>query len=150
MWVLPSSCSSIFCFYAFTPPVDTNVSHYKLLPFLILTPFSHISPQETLIDFAITSTDIWAMWHDAENQTVVKYINYEQYGSLTSVILPHPKEFHTQKTAFYVEPKSHVCMERIQPWVCLLSTVFRNSSFCTLCFSYLLVLEQNEGFLGLE
>uniref|UniRef100_A0A8C4PML3 Nucleoporin 160 n=1 Tax=Equus asinus asinus TaxID=83772 RepID=A0A8C4PML3_EQUAS len=33
--------------------------------------------QETLIDFALTSTDIWALWHDAEDQTVVKYINFE-------------------------------------------------------------------------
>uniref|UniRef100_A0A8C5ZNV9 Nucleoporin 160 n=1 Tax=Marmota marmota marmota TaxID=9994 RepID=A0A8C5ZNV9_MARMA len=33
--------------------------------------------QETLIDFALTSTDIWALWHDVENQTIVKYINFE-------------------------------------------------------------------------
>ncbi|XP_048644174.1 nuclear pore complex protein Nup160 [Marmota marmota marmota] len=33
--------------------------------------------KETLIDFALTSTDIWALWHDVENQTIVKYINFE-------------------------------------------------------------------------
>ncbi|KAF6333768.1 nucleoporin 160 [Rhinolophus ferrumequinum] len=38
---------------------------------------SLFTSQETLIDFALTPTDIWALWHDAENQTVVKYINFE-------------------------------------------------------------------------
>ncbi|TKC46099.1 hypothetical protein EI555_005422, partial [Monodon monoceros] len=38
---------------------------------------SLFTSQETLIDFALTSTDIWVLWHDAENQTVVKYINFE-------------------------------------------------------------------------
>ncbi|XP_037694406.1 nuclear pore complex protein Nup160 [Choloepus didactylus] len=38
---------------------------------------SLFTSQETLIDFALTSTDIWALWHDAENQTVLKYINFE-------------------------------------------------------------------------
>ncbi|KAM4874044.1 LOW QUALITY PROTEIN: nuclear pore complex protein Nup160-like [Thomomys bottae] len=37
----------------------------------------HHQKQETLVDFALPSTDIWALWHDAENQTVVKYINFE-------------------------------------------------------------------------
>lgn len=59
---------------------------------------SLFTSQETLIDFALTPTDIWALWHDAENQTVVKYINFEQYGSCISVILPYPKQFHTKKT----------------------------------------------------
>uniref|UniRef100_A0A8C7ENT4 Nucleoporin 160 n=1 Tax=Neovison vison TaxID=452646 RepID=A0A8C7ENT4_NEOVI len=58
-----------FCIFQL---VSTENNRYSL---------DHISSlftsQETLIDFAITSTDIWAMWHDAENQTVVKYINYE-------------------------------------------------------------------------
>ncbi|EPY76997.1 nuclear pore complex protein Nup160 [Camelus ferus] len=52
--------------------VSTENNRYSL---------DHISSlfisQETLIDFALTSTDIWALWHDAENQTVVKYINFE-------------------------------------------------------------------------
>uniref|UniRef100_A0A2K5ZAL1 Nucleoporin 160 n=1 Tax=Mandrillus leucophaeus TaxID=9568 RepID=A0A2K5ZAL1_MANLE len=52
--------------------VSTESNRYSL---------DHISSlftsQETLIDFALTSTDIWALWHDAENQTVVKYINFE-------------------------------------------------------------------------
>ncbi|KAM5246977.1 nuclear pore complex protein Nup160 isoform 1-T1 [Ctenodactylus gundi] len=63
--------------------VSTENSRYSL---------DHISSlftsQETLVDFALTSTDIWALWHDAENQTTVKYINFEQYGCLT-VLLAH-------------------------------------------------------------
>ncbi|XP_028842114.1 nuclear pore complex protein Nup160 [Denticeps clupeoides] len=35
------------------------------------------STQETLVDFSLTSTDIWALWMDDDNQTVVKYINFE-------------------------------------------------------------------------
>ncbi|XP_054999227.1 nuclear pore complex protein Nup160 [Sorex araneus] len=38
---------------------------------------SLFTSQETLIDFALNTTDIWALWHDAENHTVVKYINFE-------------------------------------------------------------------------
>ncbi|KAJ6665587.1 hypothetical protein lerEdw1_003430 [Lerista edwardsae] len=33
--------------------------------------------QETLIDFALTTAEIWALWYDDENQTIVKYINFE-------------------------------------------------------------------------
>ncbi|KAM8818629.1 nuclear pore complex protein Nup160 isoform 3-T3 [Rhynchonycteris naso] len=58
-----------FCIFQL---VSTENSHYSL---------DHISSlftsQETLIDFALTSTDVWALWHDAENHTVVKYINFE-------------------------------------------------------------------------
>ncbi|XP_036283000.1 nuclear pore complex protein Nup160 isoform X1 [Pipistrellus kuhlii] len=58
-----------FCIFQLT---SAENNHYNL---------DHISSlftsQETLIDFALTSTDIWALWHDAENQTVVKYINFE-------------------------------------------------------------------------
>ncbi|XP_065611600.1 nuclear pore complex protein Nup160 [Cyrtonyx montezumae] len=39
---------------------------------------SLFSSQETLIDFALTSAEIWALWHNEENQTIVKYINFEQ------------------------------------------------------------------------
>lgn len=34
--------------------------------------------QETLVDFALTSTEIWGLWLDDENQTVVKCINFER------------------------------------------------------------------------
>ncbi|KAM9081271.1 nuclear pore complex protein Nup160 isoform 4-T4 [Megaptera novaeangliae] len=58
-----------FCIFQL---VSTENNRYSL---------DHISSlftsQETLIDFALTSTDIWALWHGAENQTVVKYINFE-------------------------------------------------------------------------
>ncbi|XP_067406756.1 nuclear pore complex protein Nup160 isoform X2 [Emydura macquarii macquarii] len=53
--------------------VSTESNRYSL---------DHISSlftsQETLVDFALTSAEIWALWHDDENQTVVKYINFEQ------------------------------------------------------------------------
>ncbi|NXU50803.1 NU160 protein, partial [Turnix velox] len=39
---------------------------------------SLFSSQETLVDFALTSSEIWALWHNEENQTIVKYINFEQ------------------------------------------------------------------------
>uniref|UniRef100_A0A8C5TIX1 Nucleoporin 160 n=1 Tax=Malurus cyaneus samueli TaxID=2593467 RepID=A0A8C5TIX1_9PASS len=39
---------------------------------------SLFSSQETLVDFALTSAEIWALWHNEESQTVVKYINFEQ------------------------------------------------------------------------
>ncbi|XP_030189635.1 nuclear pore complex protein Nup160 [Lynx canadensis] len=58
-----------FCIFQL---VSTENNRYSL---------DHISSvftsQETLIDFALTSTDIWALWHDAENQTVVRYITFE-------------------------------------------------------------------------
>ncbi|KAM6159346.1 nuclear pore complex protein Nup160 isoform 1-T1 [Rhynchocyon petersi] len=56
---------------------------------------SLFTSQETLIDFALTSTDIWALWHDAENQTVVKYINFEHNiaGQWNQVFMqPLPEE----------------------------------------------------------
>ncbi|XP_008169917.2 nuclear pore complex protein Nup160 isoform X1 [Chrysemys picta bellii] len=53
--------------------VSTESNHYSL---------DHISSlftsQETLVDFALTPAEIWALWHDDENQTIVKYINFEQ------------------------------------------------------------------------
>uniref|UniRef100_H3BIC0 Nucleoporin 160 n=1 Tax=Latimeria chalumnae TaxID=7897 RepID=H3BIC0_LATCH len=33
--------------------------------------------QEMLVDFALTPTDVWALWQDEENQTIVKYINFD-------------------------------------------------------------------------
>ncbi|NXH18801.1 NU160 protein, partial [Bucco capensis] len=53
--------------------VSTESSRYSLDHISSLFP-----PQETLVDFALTSTEIWALWHNEENQTVVKYINFEQ------------------------------------------------------------------------
>ncbi|EHB11142.1 Nuclear pore complex protein Nup160 [Heterocephalus glaber] len=58
-----------FCIFQL---VSTESNRYSL---------DHISSlftsQETLVDFALTPTDVWALWHDAENQTIVKYINFE-------------------------------------------------------------------------
>ncbi|XP_068452615.1 nuclear pore complex protein Nup160 [Clinocottus analis] len=38
---------------------------------------SVFTTQETLVDFALTSKDIWAVWVDDSNTTVVKYIDFE-------------------------------------------------------------------------
>lgn len=38
---------------------------------------SLFSTQETLVDFTLTSSDIWALWVDDSNSTVVKYISFE-------------------------------------------------------------------------
>ncbi|XP_053545274.1 nuclear pore complex protein Nup160 [Bombina bombina] len=53
--------------------------------------------QETLVDFTftLTSTDIWALWLDEENQTIVKHINFEhnQAGQWNQVFInPFPDE----------------------------------------------------------
>uniref|UniRef100_A0A8C9EK46 Nucleoporin 160 n=1 Tax=Pavo cristatus TaxID=9049 RepID=A0A8C9EK46_PAVCR len=56
---------------------------------------SLFSSQETLIDFALTSAEIWALWHNEENQTIVKYINFEQNvaGQWNQVFMqPLPEE----------------------------------------------------------
>lgn len=41
-------------------------------------PLAPLCSQETLVDFVLTSTDIWSVWVDDSNTTVVKYINFEQ------------------------------------------------------------------------
>lgn len=33
--------------------------------------------QETLVDFTLTPSDVWALWVDESNNTLVKYINFE-------------------------------------------------------------------------
>ncbi|CAN9498665.1 unnamed protein product [Ophioblennius macclurei] len=38
---------------------------------------SLFSTQEVLVDFTLTSSDVWALWLDDSNTTVVKYINFE-------------------------------------------------------------------------
>ncbi|XP_062403164.1 nuclear pore complex protein Nup160 [Sardina pilchardus] len=49
------------------------------------------STQETLVDFALTSTDIWGLWLDDDNQTVVKYINFEHNSAgLWNQVFMHP------------------------------------------------------------
>ncbi|XP_075401825.1 nuclear pore complex protein Nup160 [Tenrec ecaudatus] len=69
--------------------VSTESNRYSL---------DHISSlftsQETLVDFALTTTDIWALWHDVENQTAVKYINFEHNiaGQWNPVFMQPPPE----------------------------------------------------------
>ncbi|XP_051547988.1 nuclear pore complex protein Nup160 isoform X1 [Myxocyprinus asiaticus] len=53
------------------------------------------STQETLVDFILTASDIWALWLDNDNQTVVKYINFEHNtaGMWNQVFVqPSPEE----------------------------------------------------------
>ncbi|RXN36925.1 nuclear pore complex Nup160 [Labeo rohita] len=53
------------------------------------------STQETLVDFVLTATDIWAVWLDNDNQTVVKYISFEHNtaGMWNQVFVqPSPEE----------------------------------------------------------
>uniref|UniRef100_A0A3P9ILY1 Nucleoporin 160 n=1 Tax=Oryzias latipes TaxID=8090 RepID=A0A3P9ILY1_ORYLA len=42
---------------------------------------SLFSTLETLVDFSLTSSDVWALWVDDSNATVVKYISFEQSAS---------------------------------------------------------------------
>ncbi|XP_028287626.1 nuclear pore complex protein Nup160 isoform X2 [Parambassis ranga] len=50
--------------------------------------------QDTLVDFVLTSTDIWALWVDDSNTTVVKYINFEHNtaGQWNQVFVQPPPE----------------------------------------------------------
>ncbi|XP_035252589.1 nuclear pore complex protein Nup160 [Anguilla anguilla] len=52
------------------------------------------STQETLVDFALTSTDVWGLWLDHNNQTIVKYINFEHNlaGQWNQVFVQPPPE----------------------------------------------------------
>uniref|UniRef100_A0A6Q2YMV0 Nucleoporin 160 n=1 Tax=Esox lucius TaxID=8010 RepID=A0A6Q2YMV0_ESOLU len=56
---------------------------------------SQFATQETLVDFALTPTEIWGLWLDDANQTVVKYINVEHStaGQWNQVFVqPAPEE----------------------------------------------------------
>ncbi|XP_076018767.1 nuclear pore complex protein Nup160 [Genypterus blacodes] len=59
---------------------------------------SLFSTQETLVDFALTSTDIWGLWVDDSNATVVKYINFEHNtaGQWNQVFVQPPPEEEVQ------------------------------------------------------
>ncbi|GLD70676.1 nuclear pore complex protein Nup160 isoform X2 [Lates japonicus] len=50
--------------------------------------------QETLVDFHLTLTDIWGLWVDDSNTTVVKYINFEHNtaGQWNQVFVQPPPE----------------------------------------------------------
>ncbi|XP_069384946.1 nuclear pore complex protein Nup160 isoform X2 [Paralichthys olivaceus] len=51
--------------------------------------------QETLVDFHLTSTDVWGLWVDESNATVIKYINFEHNsaGQWNQVFVqPSPEE----------------------------------------------------------
>ncbi|KAM7003163.1 LOW QUALITY PROTEIN: nuclear pore complex protein Nup160 [Tautogolabrus adspersus] len=52
------------------------------------------SSQETLVDFLLTSSDIWAVWVDESNSSVVKYINFEHNtaGQWNQVFVQPPPE----------------------------------------------------------
>ncbi|CAB1414934.1 unnamed protein product [Pleuronectes platessa] len=50
--------------------------------------------QETLVDFHLTSTDVWGLWVDESNSTVIKYINFEHNlaGQWNQVFVQPPPE----------------------------------------------------------
>ncbi|KAM9753725.1 nuclear pore complex protein Nup160-like [Menidia menidia] len=52
------------------------------------------SSQETLVDFTLTSSDVWALWVDEANAAVVKYISYEHSaaGQWNQVFVQPPPE----------------------------------------------------------
>nr|XP_046249006.1 nuclear pore complex protein Nup160 isoform X2 [Scatophagus argus] len=55
---------------------------------------SVFTTQETLVDFTLTSADIWGVWVDDSNTTVVKYINFEHNtaGQWNQVFVQPPPE----------------------------------------------------------
>nr|XP_057932206.1 nuclear pore complex protein Nup160 [Doryrhamphus excisus] len=55
---------------------------------------SLFSTQETLVDFTLTSTDIWALWLDDFNCGVIRYVNYEHNtaGQWNQVFVQPPPE----------------------------------------------------------
>uniref|UniRef100_A0AAQ5ZZR4 Nucleoporin 160 n=1 Tax=Amphiprion ocellaris TaxID=80972 RepID=A0AAQ5ZZR4_AMPOC len=59
---------------------------------------SLLSTQETLVDFTLTSSDVWALWVDESNITVVKYINFEHNtaGQWNQVFVQPPPEEEVQ------------------------------------------------------
>ncbi|XP_038561724.1 nuclear pore complex protein Nup160 [Micropterus salmoides] len=96
---------------AFSPATGLCLSVYLAVPqrgqFTVLQlvatdnnrySLDHISSlfttQETLVDFALTSSDIWGVWVDDSNTTVVKYINFEHNtaGQWNQVFVQPPPE----------------------------------------------------------
>uniref|UniRef100_A0A3P8X3L6 Nucleoporin 160 n=1 Tax=Cynoglossus semilaevis TaxID=244447 RepID=A0A3P8X3L6_CYNSE len=46
--------------------------------------------QETIVDFQLTATDIWALWVDQSNAAVVKYINFENSAAQWNQVFVQP------------------------------------------------------------
>ncbi|XP_061578278.1 nuclear pore complex protein Nup160 [Cololabis saira] len=69
--------------------VATDNNHYSLEHISSL-----FSTQEILVDFALTSSDVWSLWIDDSNTTVVKYINFEHNaaGQWNQVFVQPPPE----------------------------------------------------------
>nr|XP_043873458.1 nuclear pore complex protein Nup160 [Solea senegalensis] len=76
-----ASTGLLLCAYLSTPEqaqftvlqlVATDNNRYNLEHMSTLN-----STQETLVDFQLTSTDVWALLVDESNTTVVKYINFQ-------------------------------------------------------------------------
>uniref|UniRef100_A0A3Q2CWA9 Nucleoporin 160 n=1 Tax=Cyprinodon variegatus TaxID=28743 RepID=A0A3Q2CWA9_CYPVA len=54
---------------------------------------SLFSTQESLVDFTLTPTEVWALWLDESNSAVVKYINFENTaGQWNQVFVQPPPE----------------------------------------------------------
>ncbi|XP_034734806.1 nuclear pore complex protein Nup160-like, partial [Etheostoma cragini] len=96
---------------AFTPNTGLCLCVYLAVPrrgqFIVLQlvaagnqrySLEHISSlfttQETLVDFSLTPTDIWGVWVDESNASVVKYINFEHNsaGQWNQVFVQPPPE----------------------------------------------------------
>ncbi|XP_026220910.1 nuclear pore complex protein Nup160 isoform X2 [Anabas testudineus] len=68
-------------------PTDNNRYSLEHISSLFTT-------QDTLVDFALTSTDVWGLWVDDSNTTVVKYISFEHNtaGQWNQVFVQPPPE----------------------------------------------------------
>ncbi|XP_077374049.1 nuclear pore complex protein Nup160 [Festucalex cinctus] len=55
---------------------------------------SLLCAQETLVDFTLTSGDLWALWLDDDNNAVVKYVNFERnaWAQWNQVFVQPPPE----------------------------------------------------------
>ncbi|XP_037539262.1 nuclear pore complex protein Nup160 [Nematolebias whitei] len=69
--------------------VGTDNNHYSLEHISSL-----FSTHETLVDFTLTPSDVWALWVDESNNTLVKYINFElnTTGQWNQVFVQPPPE----------------------------------------------------------
>ncbi|XP_048463199.1 nuclear pore complex protein Nup160 isoform X2 [Rhincodon typus] len=59
-----------FCVFQLVSCIESNRYSLDHISTLFFT-------QETLVDFALTPTDIWALWQDEDNQANVRYISFE-------------------------------------------------------------------------
>uniref|UniRef100_A0A667ZYV4 Nucleoporin 160 n=1 Tax=Myripristis murdjan TaxID=586833 RepID=A0A667ZYV4_9TELE len=90
---------------------------------------SLFSTQETLVDFALTSTDIWGLWVDDSNSTIIKYINFEHNtaGQWNQVFVQPPPE---EEVHIGVDQDPRVRPARLCVFVCW--CILKLCVFCVL------------------